>query len=144
MAHFGSTNDALELSIMRFFVSSGTSLTRSQCEDYAQLHFGLPVVPLPTQGSRSFTLAVGPNQDRIVQFRTGDSVFDMEIMSLGHQIHPLLVPKVSFIGPVGGTAEKPLLVYIMKRMSGTPYGECKEMIMRSDEKILQMIGGLAR
>ncbi|KAJ2891598.1 Protein kinase-like domain protein [Zalerion maritima] len=108
----------LEDSINTFFEEYPGSC-RSDCDRRAEQVVGLPVIPVPIQGSFSYTVtSSGSDSGTVVQFRPGSHALDMEVATLAKKIHPEFVPKCIYEGAIGSP---PLHVYAMERMPGIPF-----------------------
>lgn len=82
------------------------------------------VTPLPIQGTSSYSVVAGPNQDKIVQFRT--KRLPLKMLELAHSIFGSFVPKTTYHGDLyhGVNAGDPqLTVYVHERIKGATYAE---------------------
>lgn len=110
--------------ISEFFSSTGISVTRAECDEFARRKFGDPVCPVPLQGASSYTVRSGPN--KIVQFREPDSALDEKTLAMAQKVHPDVVAGYELHGLVGDSSEdageaKALCVYSMDNLPGTSY-----------------------
>ncbi|KAJ9155211.1 hypothetical protein NKR23_g2129 [Pleurostoma richardsiae] len=80
----------LDDEIGRFF--SQVSTTRAECDDLARTMFGGLVDPVSVQGATSYTVVVGLNREKIVQFRYMDARLDMRMLDLARRVHGDVVP----------------------------------------------------
>ena len=71
---------------------------------------GGPVNPAPVQGVFSYTVIAGDNQSQVIQFRTQNSVLDMESLKLARKVYGQFVPHCTYHGNIG-----PLSVYIVAK-----------------------------
>ncbi|KAL8330755.1 hypothetical protein RB593_001637 [Gaeumannomyces tritici] len=116
----------LDGEIATFF--SKTSMRREACDALAkQLVGGGEAVPVPVQGSRSYTVYAGQALDHVVQFRTKSFPLSLETTSLAHRVFGLSAPEVSFKQQLGDDStvagQEPLLVYVMPRLPGVTHIE---------------------
>ncbi|KAJ5948777.1 hypothetical protein N7454_002084 [Penicillium verhagenii] len=97
-----------------------TTVTRSECDEYAKKHAGSNVTPVPVQGVCSYTVYAGPRLEFVVQFRLKSLLLKMETMKLANAIYGKLTPQVNFKGEMGEASEdkEPLFIYIMDRLPG--------------------------
>ncbi|KAI0526429.1 hypothetical protein F5B22DRAFT_585713 [Xylaria bambusicola] len=109
---------SIDSAITSFFESNKT-VTRQQCDDFALSRVGGQVVPVPIQGSYSYTIMAGRNESRIFQFRTHNSVIDISIIDLAKTIHPQLIADCKYHGTIGQS--QPLHIYEMNKLPGTNY-----------------------
>jgi hypothetical protein len=84
------------------FFNTLTTATRAECDIKAASLVGEPVKPMPVQGMWSYTVAAGPSQADIVQFRAGCSVLDMANVNIAMLVHSWCVPRCSYHGQIGG------------------------------------------
>ncbi|KAK3945302.1 hypothetical protein QBC46DRAFT_360408 [Diplogelasinospora grovesii] len=96
----------LDDEIGQFF--SQASATRAECDDLARTTFGGLVEPVSVQGATSYTVVVGLNREKIVQFRNMDAQLDMRMLDLARQVHGDVVPRQ-------------LAIYEMDRLPGDNY-----------------------
>ncbi|KAG8166549.1 hypothetical protein KVR01_002238 [Diaporthe batatas] len=116
MAQFYSDIDD---EIGQFFLQA--SATRAECDNLARTRFGGPVEPVSVQGATSYTVVVGPNHDKIVQFRGMDAQLDMRMLDLARQVHGDVVPAGAALGHIGDDAQRQLAIYEMDRLPGDNY-----------------------
>ncbi|KAI1346789.1 hypothetical protein F5Y01DRAFT_308014 [Xylaria sp. FL0043] len=99
---------SLDSAIESFF-SENTTVTRSECDDFALSIVGGRVNPVQIQGAFSYTFTAGINESKLFQFRTHDSKLDMSIINLARFYH----------GTIGQS--RPLHIYEMDKLPGTTY-----------------------
>ena len=110
---------SLDNAINSFFKSQ-PSVTRRQCDELAVSLVGEPVNPTAIQGAFSYTVIAGVEQSKIVQFRSQDSVLDMETLKLARAIHGQVVAACTYHGNIGQSSS-PLSVYVIEKLPGTTY-----------------------
>lgn len=135
---------SLDKSILEFFASLGTSMTRAQCDDFARGRYGGPVEPVPIQGMTSYTITAGPNGDKIIQFREEAAMLDMKILALAQQIHESFVPECNFLQWIGSKAGQRLAIYEMDKLRGDNYIMVRALLADQYERRLATIHSLAR
>ncbi|KAL9095889.1 MAG: hypothetical protein Q9165_001886 [Trypethelium subeluteriae] len=119
-----TTKDTLEDSISDFFSKCGTDATRHQCDRLAISLAGHPIVPVPVQGACSYTVAAGPTQDAIFQFRSlQERPIDPKLLQLVKEIHGDLVPTTIPYGTIGG--DSPLQIVLMQKLPGITHLEAR-------------------
>lgn len=84
-----------------------------------------------TQGTFSYTVAVGDDQSKISQFRVADSDLDRTILDLARRIHGQLVPSHTFYGTF---YDRPP-AYGIDMVSGTPYVNVKLTDLLSNTRL---------
>lgn len=108
---------SLDNAINLFFTDK--TVTRQQCENFALSYAGGQVKPVQIQGAFSYTLTAGPNASKLLQFRTQDSSFDLDVMNFAKTVHPELVASCKYHGTIGEM--QPLYIYEMDNLPGTTY-----------------------
>ncbi|EHK41077.1 hypothetical protein TRIATDRAFT_204756 [Trichoderma atroviride IMI 206040] len=113
--------EILELDTPDFFVSAG--ITRQACDDWLRRFHEGSFTPLPEQSNSSYSVCVGQDQDRILQFRLKPSPLDADAINLARRIYGSSVPAVVVEAQLGDDdGEKPpVLVYSIDCMRGTDY-----------------------
>lgn len=112
---------SLSSSIAEFFKK--TSATREACDAKALALVGGAVVPVPNQGSCSYSVYAGANSAFLVQFRLKSLELKLELAALARSVHGCLVPDVTFHGEMGIGDSEPVLVYVFNRIRGITYLE---------------------
>ncbi|KAL7927879.1 hypothetical protein ACQKWADRAFT_325220 [Trichoderma austrokoningii] len=103
---------------------ANTSVTRQTCDDWLRRRFpGRNFRPIPEQGSNSYSVYTGQDEEHVVQFRLKTYPLDVDAINWTRQVHGDKVPVVVFEGQLGedGTAKPPLLAYSIDVVRGTPY-----------------------
>ena len=100
-----------------------TSINRSACDVCAKELAGGNVTPVAVQGTCSYSVYAGSNDDFVVQFRLRSLKLRTETASLARDIYGSLAPQVSFKGQIGeDTNEKEsLYIYVMSRVQGVSH-----------------------
>ncbi|KAI0798989.1 hypothetical protein GGR55DRAFT_702351 [Xylaria sp. FL0064] len=106
-------------SAIESFFSENTTVTRSECDDFALSIVGGRVNPVQIQGAFSYTFTAGTNESKLFQFRTCDSKLDMSIINLARSVHPGFVARCKYHGTIGQS--RPLHIYEMDKLPGTTY-----------------------
>lgn len=70
----------LELDTPNFFISAG--ITRQACDDWLRRFQEGSFTPLPEQSNSSYSVCVGQDQERIMQFRLKSSPLDADAINL--------------------------------------------------------------
>lgn len=111
----------LELDTPNFFVSAG--ITRQACDDWLRRFQEGSFTPLPEQSNSSYSVCVGQDQERILQFRLKSSPLDADAINLAQRVYGSRVPAVVVKAQLGDDdGEKPpVLVYLIDCMRGTDY-----------------------
>ncbi len=109
---------SLDSAIVEFFLPL-QGVTRRQCDDLAPSLVGPPASPCQIQGAFSYTVCAGPEQTKIVQFRS--EYLDMETLEFAHSIFGRLVAKYVQHGYVGNLSR--LGVYVMDKIQSVTYIE---------------------
>lgn len=104
------------------FFKSQASISREKCDALAVSLVGEPLVPVPIQGAFSYTVVAGPQQAKIVQFRSQSSILDMNVLRLAHKIHGRFTAQCTYHGSIGKETS-PLAVYIIQKLPGLTYIE---------------------
>lgn len=128
--------------IHQFF--AGQSATRAECDDLARTTFGGLVEPVAAQGATSYTVVVGQNRDKIVQFRCMDAQLDLTMLALARHIHGNVVPAGTALGHIGSDAQKQLAIYEMDRLPGDNFILVRESLAEEPQHHLAAVHGLAR
>jgi hypothetical protein len=113
---------SLESAIDKFF-NSQTTVTRQECNNLAVSLAGELVNLVPIQGAFSYTLIVGAEQSKIVQFRAQKSLLDIEALKFARAIYGDFVAACTYEGLIGQLS--PLAVYLIERFPGTTYIEAR-------------------
>lgn len=132
----------LEDEIAQFF--SRTSATREECDDLALKNFGGLVEPVSVQGATSYTVVVGRNREKIVQFRNMDAQLDIGVLDLARRVHGDIVPKGTALGYTGEKSGSRLAVYEMDKVPGDNYGMVRVPLAQFPDRQLATIRSLAR
>ena len=82
---------------------SQASTTRAECDNLARTMFGGVADPVQVQGATSYTVVVGLNREKIVQFRYLDAQIDMRMSSIARQVHGDTVPEGDALGQLATT-----------------------------------------
>lgn len=77
--------------------------------------------PVNIQGSTSYTVIAGPNDNKIIQFREQTALPDMDMLALAKDTYGNVVPSCSEVGRVGDPNGSQLVMYEMDRLSGENY-----------------------
>lgn len=97
------------------------SATRSDCDARTQDLVGGTVTPVAVQGTCSYSVYAGPNNEFVVQFRLKSLVLKTEMTTLVNTVYGSLVPSVSYHGQIGEDdvhGKEPLSVCVMSRVNG--------------------------
>lgn len=132
----------LDDEIGRFF--SQASTTRAECDDLARTMFGGLVEPVSVQGATSYTVVVGLNREKIVQFRYMNAQLDMRMMDLARRVHGDVVPAGAVLGQIGDDAQRQLVIYEMDRLPGDNYAMVRTSLTDEPQSQLATIRSLAR
>lgn len=108
----------LDNAINSFFSDAGASSSRAECDKIARQRCGGRIRPVDIQGSNSYTVIAGPNDNKIIQFREQTALLDMKTLALAKDIHGDLVPGCSEVGRIGNPSSLQLVMYEMERLSG--------------------------
>ncbi|KAK8850935.1 MUS38-like protein [Apiospora arundinis] len=123
---WGAVIYTLEGSIHDFFRTRAGSVTRSECDiKAAALADSEAVIPVPIQGSLSYTVVAGPHQTQIVQFRAAQSKLHMATLELAAAVHPDIFPACTYHGQMGDDASA-LHIYVMERREGLCYFKSRD------------------
>ncbi|KAK4442018.1 hypothetical protein QBC34DRAFT_453348 [Podospora aff. communis PSN243] len=111
------------IAISSFFATSGSTATRQQCDEFASsLAGGSHVCPVQIQGTFSYTGTAETDKKTVLfQFRVHESSLDMETVRLAKTIHPQFVASCKYHGIIGEQSSRPLHIYEMDTIPGTPY-----------------------
>lgn len=103
----------LDGSIAEFFQPL-QGVTRQLCDDKAVILVGLPINPCPIQGQFSYAVYAGPDQAKVVQFRSEH--LDEETLKLTYSIFGRFVAKTIRYGYIGNPSK--LEVFEVERIPG--------------------------
>ncbi|KAL4948880.1 hypothetical protein BDW69DRAFT_175635 [Aspergillus filifer] len=128
---------SLEDTIDQFF--SGCTVTREECDRAAVEITGEVVEPVRLQGAFSYTVAAG---ERLVQFRSSESLLDIERLSLARKIYGNVVPAcvkrdVMAVSPS-------LTIYVMDKIPGITYIEAPLTTLSCNSWQEQTVSDFAR
>lgn len=112
---------SLDISITEFFTR--TSATREACDEKAASLVGGNIIPVPIQGSCSYTVYGGTRFEFVVQFRLQSLPLNLKTTALAREIHGNLAPTTAYHGQLGDTSQETALVYSLGRISGISYLE---------------------
>lgn len=112
---------SLDSAIAEFF--SQTSVTRQACDVRAKNLVGGEVLPVPIQGSCSYSVYAGYELEYVVQFRLKSLALESDVAILAHEIYGSLAPRTAFHGHLGDDGTESLFVYVMSRIHGNSYLE---------------------
>ena len=90
---------------------------KEPCDQYAKQLVGGPVRALDWQGHHSYTLE-SSDQKTVIQFRSGQSPLDSNVVELARIIHGRLVPKTMFLGYVPGSV---VSIWKMEKIPGVGF-----------------------
>ncbi|PYI01929.1 hypothetical protein BO78DRAFT_378106, partial [Aspergillus sclerotiicarbonarius CBS 121057] len=120
-----ATEYSVDQEIDNFFAQ--TTADRTACDDFAQARLGGHVNPVPIQGTCSYTVYVGRNNEYVAQFRLASSKLDLYMTNLARTIYRNSAPNITYNEQIGESttteAKQPLHVYIMTRIQGISYLE---------------------
>lgn len=114
-------NYSLDASIADFFTK--TSVTREVCDVKAASLVGGCIIPVPVQGSCSYTVYGGLQSEFVVQFRLESLPLNLRIAALARKIHGNLAPATTYHEQLGDINQEPVFVYSMDRIRGLSYLE---------------------
>lgn len=132
----------LDDEIDQFF--SQASTTRAECDDLARTMFGGLAEPVAVQGATSYTVVVGLNREKIVQFRSMDAQLDMSMLELARQVHGDIVPVGTAMGQIGDDAQRQLAIYEMDRLPGDNFAMIRSSLAQEPRSQLATVHSLAR
>ena len=125
---------------------SQVSATRAECDDLAVSMFGGVIEPVPVQGATSYTVIVGPNRHKVLQFRNMDAQLDMAMLGLARLVHGDVVPVCAAVGRIGDDLDpkRQLAIYVMDRLPGDNYVMVRSCLAEEPRSHLATIYSLAR
>jgi len=135
---YGDLDDEID----QFFAQ--VSATRAECDDLARSTFGGPVEPVSVQGATSYTVVVGLNREKIVQFRNMDAQLDMTMLGLARRVHGDVVPVGAALGRIGDDPQRQLAIYEMDRLPGDNYAMVRNCLAEEPRSQLATVYCLAR
>ncbi|KAI1393098.1 uncharacterized protein F4822DRAFT_10 [Hypoxylon trugodes] len=127
--------------IDQFF--SLASATRSECDKLAVKMFGGLAEPVSVQGATSYTVVVGLNREKIVQFRIKDAQLDMKMLELAREVHGEVIPLGAALGQIGDDEQQPLAIYEMDRLPGENYALVRNSLANEPQSQLATLHSLA-
>ncbi|KAF4448111.1 Mus38-like protein [Fusarium austroafricanum] len=133
-------------SCIQHFFDTLTAATRAECDIKAASLIGGTVNPVPIQGAWSYTVAGGPGQTDIVQFRAERSKLDMANVNIAMRVHTDHVPRCEYYGQIGG--QFPLSIYVMEKRDGVCYIQARDTSLEGKAEFemrqFRTVGDLAR